>query len=129
MKKLLNITLFTFLSMITISFSSAQDVSEQAKLALKNGNSKALSDLFTANIDLAVEDVDDVFSKSQAEQILKKFFEKNKPTSFTIVHEGKSKQDIEYKIGDLETSGGKFRVTINMKNVSGKMFIHQLRIE
>ncbi len=109
--------------------SFAQDTSEQAKLALKNGNSKALSELFTSNVDLAVEDVDDVFSKSQAEQILKKFFEKNKPTAFKIVHEGKSRQDIEYKIGDLETSGGSYRVTINMKSVSGKMYIHQLRIE
>lgn len=124
--------IFTGLFLIFATLASnSQDISEQAKVAIRNGNSKALSDLFTSNIDLSIdsEGADDVYSKSQAEQILKKFFERNKPTGFTIIHEGKSRQDIEYKIGELETSTGKFRVTINMKSVSGKMHIHQLRIE
>ena len=70
---------------------------------------------------LAVEDVDDIFSSAQAEQILKKFFAGHKVESFEIKHSGKSKLNIQYRIGDLvTTSGDEYRVTFNMKEVSGK---------
>lgn len=121
------------LGLLFVAFTlnvTGQDSSEKVRIAMKNGDAKTLAEMFDSQVDLALEDIDDVFSRSQAEQILKKFFERAKPTGFSIVHEGKSRQDIEYKIGELSTKGGgTYRVTINMKTVSGKTYIHQLRIE
>ena len=121
------ITLFSLL-VLTLSIS-AQDLKGTVTNAFRSGNSKALAEHFTSSLDLAVNDQDDVYSKAQSEQILKKFFSKNQPSSFKVLYEGESRNGIKYFIGELETSGGKFRVTINMKEVSGIVRIYQLRIE
>jgi hypothetical protein len=122
--------LFAFLLLGVGGFSqSSSSISEEMVTCFKTGNSSNLSKLFNASIDLAVHDVDDVYSRNQAEQILKKFFAANKPTNFTIIHRGTSKMDIQYFIGKLETSKENYRVTIHIKEISDKDYIQQLRIE
>ncbi|MBK6831038.1 MAG: DUF4783 domain-containing protein [Flavobacteriales bacterium] len=47
---------------------------DQVVEAIKTGNSHDLAALFIANIDLTVKETADVYSKAQAEQIMRKFF-------------------------------------------------------
>lgn len=117
------------LTLAIASMTFAQDIKSGVSSAFKSGNSKSLAEHFTSTLDLVVSDNDDVYSKVQAEQILRKFFESHSPTSFKIIHDGESRSGTKYFIGELETSNGSYRVTINMKAVSGAQKIHQLRIE
>ena len=96
--------------------------------AIKSGNSAALSKYFNSNIELSILDDEDVYSKSQAQIILKDFFAKHKVTSFTVLHEG-GKNGSNYLIGNLVTSKGTFRVYYLLKKVGNKQLIQQLRIE
>lgn len=127
MKKLLFLTLMMF----SVNLFAQTDITSEVEGFIKAGNSKELAKHFTDNIDLAIDqqDFDDIASKSQAEQILKKFFDKCTVKSFSIKHSGKSQLGIEYRIGELETACGKQRVTINLKKVGDAFMIHQLRIE
>lgn len=107
-----------------------EDITAKVKGHLSTGNASGLSSYFTGNIDLLVEDNEDVYSKTQAEMILKNFFSKNVPSSFTIIHKGSSTMNVAYRIGTLKTKNGKeFRVTFNMKSVGGRYQIHQMQIE
>jgi len=90
-----------------------------------NGNTTELAEFFNNSIELIILNEENVYSKSQAEQILKSFFKKNPPDSFVIIHEG-GKEVSRYAIGKLKSSTGTFRVTIYLSKNS---FIHQLRIE
>ncbi len=126
MKILLFAIAFTF-SLISLG---QDDVTAKVKGHLSTGNASGLSAYFTGNIDLLVEDNEDVYSKTQAEMILKNFFAKNQPSSFTIIHKGSSTMNVAYRIGTLKTKNGKeFRVTFNMKSVGGRYQIHQMQIE
>ncbi|MBX7093159.1 MAG: DUF4783 domain-containing protein [Flavobacteriales bacterium] len=123
-------TLFvSFLMLIATGLFAQADITDQVAGYIKTANVKELAKHFADNIDLAVEEVDDIYSRAQAEQILKKFFDKNPPKNFTIAHSGTSKLGIEYRIGDLETANGKFRVHINLKKVGDVYQINQFRIE
>lgn len=117
--------------LLSVNLFAQTDITADVEGFIKAGNSKELAKLFTDNIDLAIDhsDYDDIASKSQAEQILKKFFDACAVKSFTIKHSGKSQLGIEYRIGELETACGKHRVTINLKKVGDAFLIHQLRIE
>lgn len=117
--------------LVTVNLFAQTDITTDVEGLIKAGNAKELAKYFTDNIDLAIDhsDFDDIASKSQAEQILKKFFDECTVKSFTIKHTGKSQLGIEYRIGELETSCGKQRVTINLKKVGDVYLIHQLRIE
>ena len=97
-------------------------------LSLKTGNASTLSSYFNQNIELFVIDQDDVYSRAQAQQIVSNFFNQNKATGFSIIHQS-GKEDTKYAIGKLTTNKGVFRVSFLVKNENGKSVIHQLRIE
>ncbi len=81
----------------------------------KTGNAPMVSSYFAQNIDISLLDKENLYSKSQAQQVLKTFFNDHKPSNFVINHEGQSNQS-KYFIGTLSTSSGAFRITINTKS-------------
>jgi hypothetical protein len=97
-------------------------------LSIQNGNDRQLSEYFNENVELVVLDHDDVYSKSQAQQIVAEFFKQNKPKQFTIIHQG-GKDGPQYAIGTLTTSTGVFRVYFLLTAKGNNSYIHQLRIE
>lgn len=108
----------------------AQDaVKDQVVEAMNTGNSRDLAALFIANIDLTVKETADVYSKAQAEQILRKFFNDHPPVGLVIEHSGVSKSGDKYFIGILRTRNGYFRTTFFLKRTDTTFQVKQLRIE
>jgi hypothetical protein len=97
-------------------------------ISISSGNSKELAKHFNNDIELVILDKEDVYSRYQAEHIMKDFFIKYSPQSFNILHEG-GKEGSRYAIGNLNTSNGVFRVYFLIKQKNNQPFIHQLRIE
>lgn len=106
----------------------AQQIPNEIVTSFQKGNDAVLAGFFNENIDLTVETKTDVYSKSQAQQIVAEFFKANKPRQFTIVHQG-GKDDARYAIGSLTTNTGTFRVYFLLKSKDKDVYIHQLRIE
>ena len=96
--------------------------------AIKAGNSSELSKNLNPTVELEILQEENIYSKAQAELLLKDFFNRNKPSAFKINHQG-TKGATSFAIGILTTSTGNFRVSIFMKSDNDKMLIHQLRIE
>ena len=117
-----------------VSFSSIVkavpvfDIPETIFAAMKVGNADELSKHFNSSIELVILDQEDVYSKQQAEQIVRNFFSKYKVKSFTLLHQG-GKEEAQYAIGTLETEKGNFRVYFLVKQKNNRASIHQLRIE
>jgi hypothetical protein len=104
------------------------DIPQAVIDALRTGNSTVLSGYFNTSIELAILDKEDIYSKQQAELIIKDFFAKHVPSGFAILHKG-GKEGSQYAIGNLVTSSGTFRVTLWIKMTNNKPYIHQLRFE
>jgi len=126
MKKIFSISVFFILISNHCIFS--QNVPEEILTAFKKGNSTLLSQYFNSSIELTIENNDNFYSKNQAEQILKDFFNKNSIISFNITHQGE-KNDAIFFIGSLNTNKGTYRVTAYLKFSKNQKLIHQLRIE
>ena len=97
--------------------------------AFKAGNATQLSTYFDSKVEISVLDKDEVYTKTQAEGVINKFFATNKPTSFSKEHEGTSPSGSNYCIGILKTAKGPFRVFIHAKDSGGKKVIQQIQIE
>ena len=102
---------------------------EDVATAIRSGNPKNISKYFIEHIDLKVIEQEDVYSKQQAEMILKDFFAKHPVKSFTIAHKSAPKGGSQYIIGTLETSNGKFRTYFLIKTTGAETLIQQFRIE
>lgn len=125
MKTLLTI----FIVLLTNFFVEAQtELPTSISNALKNGNAVELTKSFNINVDLTILDKQDIYSKTQAESLLKDFFTKNIPTNFTIIHRG-GREDAQYYVGKLTTSTGNYRISILIKGQAKTALIHQFRIE
>lgn len=95
--------------------------------AFKTGSASKLATFFGDNVDLSILDKENLYSKTQAEQVLKSFFTAHKPINFSILHKGKSGQS-QYYIGELN-SDKTYRVTLNSKPAGTTTVITSLTIE
>jgi hypothetical protein len=122
---------FLFVCAIVLSFGGwAQDAEKAAiERAIARGDAGTLSSYFVPTIDLMVGDLEDVYSRDQAHQIMSRFFSEHKPVEFLIRHEGKSKSNDFYYIGDLKTDNGVYRITFFLKKGEPAFQIKQLRVE
>ncbi len=108
--------------------SPAFDIPVKVFKAIEVGDVEALSSHFSQSVELIMFEQEGIYSKQQANQILKDFFNKNRPSKFTILHQGGSGAS-QYAIGKLETSNGNFRVHFHVKMDNDTPLIHQLRIQ
>jgi hypothetical protein len=113
---------------LKVSAEAPGDIPQAMIDALKSGNTAELSKFFNSSIELAILNQEDIYSKQQAELIVKDFFAKHVPTNFVILHKG-GKEGSQYAIGNLTTSTGSYRVTILIKQRENKPYIHQLHFE
>ncbi len=108
----------------------ADGVLDNIRTAIEGGNAKDLSAHFNSSLKLVIKEKEGVYSKNQAEQILKSFFETNAPRKFTIKHSGENKEKgFCFAVGSLETAQGPFRITLLLQKQGESLSIHQLRIE
>jgi hypothetical protein len=127
MKKISHLILMLLLLNIPVF---ALDVYDEVAFAFRSGDSRQLATFFGTNIDLSILNKEDMYSKAQAELILKDFFSKNPPKTFNILHKGSSPEGTQYAIGNLVCTNGKaFRISFYIKNSGGKNILQELRIE
>ncbi len=127
MKKLFAYTLLVLLSYNSAISQTQKLIPHDIKKAIVSGDSKQLATHFNQSVELLIKNTEDVYSKAQAELILKDFFKKNTPNAFIVEIEGES-DGIKYAIGNLNTSSGKYRVYLAYQKVKGKATINRLNI-
>jgi hypothetical protein len=117
--------------LILVSVSAyALDIYDDVANAIRSGDAKQVATFFGNSVELTIIDAENVFSHAQAELVLKDFFAKYPPKSFSILHKGSSPEGTQYAIGNLLTSNGKtFRTSYYLKNTNGKFLLQELRIE
>lgn len=123
-----------FSILVLSSFSARAEVADPiwdaVSDAFRQANVRNIGSYFGNMVDLTILDQDNTLTKSQAITALETFLNKNKPKSFTQVHQGTSRgKESYYCIGELDTINGKFRVYVYFKTVGTNTNIHEIRID
>lgn len=106
-----------FLFLFFIPFISKADIFDDVVNTFKTNNSDVVSKYLNANVEITLLETESLCSKAQAEQMLKKFFDKYPSKSISIKHRGASAQGAKYAIANYETSSGlKLRLYIFIKD-------------
>lgn len=112
------------------SIVASTDIYTDISNAIRSGDAKAVARFFSTTVDLTVLSQEEVYSKAQAEQVLRDFFSKNTPRTFNLIHKGVSKEGAKYAIGNLVTAqGAQFRTYFFVKQTASGEFIQELRFE
>jgi len=121
--------LFVFFGQLTGYHILQNDIIENLAGHFKAGNAKEIAANFASSVELIIIDEEDVYSKAQAEQILRNFFTKYPPVKSSVVHLINTNPNFRFGILSLQTKNAKFRVSITMKKSGAAFFITELRVE
>jgi hypothetical protein len=83
--------------------------------ALKRGDAAAISAQMMPQVELHSMVRTTISLKLTPKKRWQRFFKDHPVTGFTFKHQGTSKLDDQYRIGDMTTQKGSFRVTFFMK--------------
>jgi len=97
--------------------------------ALRSGNATELAKYVDDNIEIALPDKTDTYSRAQALMVLQDFFANNGVRSFEINHKGDNGGNSQFCIGTLQTKAGAYRTTILMKTKNGRQLVKQIRFQ
>jgi len=122
------ILIFVLLSASLFSQTKA-DTMDDIALLLKAGNVKGLAVYLAPSVELGILEDSDEFTKVQAEARIKNFFASYPPLAAKIIHRINSHSNYRYGVVQLATTKGIFRVSISLKNNSGKFLISEMKVE
>lgn len=109
------------------SFKPAISIDEVVN-AMKAGNVTAMAAFFDNTVEVTLPDKGNSYSKTQAEMVLRDFFNNNPVKGFTVIHKGEN-AGYQYCIGTLITKNGNFRTTIQMKQKKDAQVLQEIRFE
>ncbi len=124
MKKIFTLLL---VSTVMLSFSSLVGI-EEVVAALKSGSAAQVAKYFDNTVDITLPEKSNSYSKSQAEVILRDFFNNNPVKAFSVIHKGDNAGS-QYFIGKLVTKNSTYRTTVFMKQRGDKQFLQEIRFE
>ncbi len=114
---------------ILIPFISKADSFDDVIGFMKSSNSSSISKMMNTNVELTLIENEGMYSRQQAEMMIKNFFNQNPAKSIVIQHRGAAAQGAKYAIAVYESNGIKYRVYIFMKDAGNGLLIHELRFE
>ncbi len=129
MKKITTIALLLLFLLLSVSLTAQDSESKNINAALSIGNGDRVASYFQSDINLSIPGNENIYSKSQAGQLLKSFFSNKNITGFKIDHEGKNRNNDVFKIGSITIDGKSYRVTYFLKQSGDNYRIKELRIE
>ena len=119
-------TLFSVLVIVS-SFSMYAGIDEIIN-ALKTGNANEIALYFDNTVEITLPDKSNSYSKSQAEVVLRDFFNNNPVKRFDILHKGENAGS-QYCIGTLVTKNASYRTTVFMKQKGKRQTLQEIRFE
>jgi hypothetical protein len=123
------LSLIFFISSFLIPSQMQTDLINEVSQNFRTGNAAEIARNFNSSIDFSISDEADVYSKPQAQQILRDFFTKHIPLNAAVIHVINTNPNYQIGILSVGTKSGKFRVTVTFKKTSGLFLITELRID
>ncbi|MBV6439622.1 MAG: DUF4783 domain-containing protein [Haliscomenobacteraceae bacterium CHB4] len=121
---------FLLLFAPAIAFSQSGTSLESITSALNAGDADALSKYFASNVEISIEDNEQVYAKAKATEVVRNFFNTNKPKSFSQMHKGVSRENSDqYSIGNLSSVNGNYRVYLYLKVSGSNLSIQEMRFD
>lgn len=119
--------LFFILLMIPC-LSFAGQIDHVASL-IRQGNIHQLSGLFAENVEVSILGDENIYSRTQTELILDKFFSENRPISVKTVHKVNSNPNYQFGVLIMNSDKGVYRIAFTLKNIAGSLALIEFRIE
>lgn len=97
--------------------------------AIQESDARNLAATFNVTIELSLPGNENTYSSTQAEMIMKEFFKKYPPDSFTIIQNGTTDSISKFAIGDYISGSRQYQVYINMRKEKESYLIQKIKFD
>ena len=108
---------------LLLGITQSDNTLDQIGSSLEAGSAKELIKFCNATVELKMDGESANYSKSQAEVILRNFFQKYPPVTFEYIHQGSSPEGLKYTIGHYTHDSGKYRIVMFIKKTGNTYLI------
>jgi Asp-tRNA(Asn)/Glu-tRNA(Gln) amidotransferase C subunit len=117
--------------MFVLNHVTAQPKMDDVVNMLNTNNIENIVKYFDNVVDITLDNNQSTYSKSQAEMVIRNFFNKNDVSGFKIILNGNSSDDQAfYLIGDMKTNGhGQYKVYLFFKIKGKEHLLQEMKIE
>ncbi|NJO03095.1 MAG: DUF4783 domain-containing protein [Bacteroidia bacterium] len=131
----MNVFLFNMIFSVLLALGSGSTVSgtndeitNLIKEAMLNADAGQLAQLFGETVEISFDGEKSDYSRTQAEFVMRDFFQKNTPNDFKYIHKGVSKNGIQYAIAEYNSPRQSYRVYMLVKKKPAGYFIDTIDI-
>lgn len=114
---------------MAVGFANVNDVIDDIATCVRGGDTKELSRHFSSTVSMTLLNDEGIYSRVQAEIILRDFFSRNPPIGVKVAHRLDSNPNFRYVVLNLETSKDVFRVSYKLTNNDNTFQVTEFRIE
>lgn len=114
---------FAFLSLFVAA--KAQSQLEDIVNGIRSDRVSDIAKYFDNIVPITINNVQNTYSRTQAEMVLKDFFNKNTPKDLIIMNSGSPNNTSKFAIGDLTTSNGKYSIYFLLKQKDNSEYLLQ----
>jgi hypothetical protein len=107
----------------------AQDLQASIENSISEGDAEALAVHFGESVDIGLPYADEDYGKTQAEMVMKSFFEKEPPDSFQIKESGSTAETSKFFIGEYISGKKKYTLLIMLRQNEDSFLIHKLKFQ
>jgi len=100
---------------------------DEIEAIVKANSSKSLANHLFDKVEIKIDTKRQEYSKSQAEAVLKQFFQDNSADKFEFVHDGQNNAGgIIYAIGDYTTNASNYRLVMRAKKFKDSYKLYRI---
>jgi hypothetical protein len=105
---------------VVFSAGAQDDPFDPIIKAIRDSDAKSLSAVFNTTVDLRLPDNENTYSASQGEMVMKDFFKKYPPDSFTLIQKGAIDNLSRFAICNYLSGSMQYQVCIDIKKEKEK---------
>lgn len=109
--------------------NTKQEIVIKIREAINKADAKAFADKFANNIEITIKRKRKIYSRTQAEFVIKDFFKHYYPKKFDYIIQKPYKKGKRYAIGEYAYSAGTFQFFIIIQKIEGIEKITKLDIQ
>ncbi|PID95729.1 MAG: hypothetical protein CSA94_00070 [Bacteroidetes bacterium] len=124
MRKFIIIALFVFVVSVIVNASLPTGIES----GFRSGDAQAVAKYFDPTLEMSISGKRSMYSKTQATQVLREFFNANQPSNLKEKHSG-GKGNSQFSVFTFTSGNGKYRATVFYKGTGDSSRISQIKIE
>jgi hypothetical protein len=128
MKKIILLMIITLLA-VWAKVEAQEDPFDSIIKAFQKSDAGSLSSSFNTTVELLLPDNENTYSAVQGEMIMKDFFKKYPPDSFTEIQKGTIDPASRFAICNYVSGSIQYQVCINIRKENDRFLIQKIKFE